>query len=263
MLAVPALSDVPEPAGKNMDTMIAPEPEDLPSAEPDWGEQLFESAGDLMDNPEPRCPGVLLLDTSSSMAGQPLAALDRGLATFRAELLQDPLARQRVEVALVTFGSPVEVVRDFVPLDQFLPPPLQPRGLTPLGTGLLKALDLLEVRQAEYRKHGLPCSRPWIFLVTDGMPQGERWEVIREALQRVKAAEAARKVVLFAVGVEGANMKFLARLSERPPLLLTGLRFVELFTWLSASAARLASPAAGAVELPALDESLPGVVSPV
>jgi uncharacterized protein YegL len=246
-----------------MDTMIAPEPDDLPFADLDWGEQLFESAGEEADNPEPRCPGVLLLDTSSSMAGPPLAALDRGVCAFRDELLRDPVARQRVEVALVTFGSPVEVVQPFVPLDQFLPPPLQPRGLTPLGTGLLKALDLLEVRKAEYRKQGLPCFRPWVFLVTDGMPQGEPWEVTREALQRVKAAEAARKVVLFAVGVEGANTKFLARLAERPPLYLAGLRFVELFTWLSASAGRLASAASGPVELPDLGETLPGAVSPV
>jgi uncharacterized protein YegL len=238
--------------------MIAPEPEDLPSAEPDWGEELFELAEDMAESPEPRCPGVLLLDTSSSMAGPPLAALDRGICTFRDELLADPLARQRVEVALVTFGSPVEVVQDFCSIDQFLPPPLQPRGLTPLGTGLLKALDLLELRTAEHRQRGLPCFRPWIFLVTDGMPQGEPWEVTREALQRVKAAEAGGKVTLFAVGVEGANTKFLARLSERPPLLLTGLRFIELFAWLSASTARLAS-SAGPVELPVLEEGLPEV----
>jgi uncharacterized protein YegL len=242
--------------------MIAPDPEDLPSAEPDWGEALFESAGDVPDSPDPRCPGVLLLDTSSSMAGPPLAALDRGVCAFRDEILADPLARQRVEVALVTFGSPVEVVQDFVPVDQFLPPPLQPRGLTPLGTGLLKALDLLEIRKAEYRKRGLPCFRPWIFLVTDGMPQGESWEVTRDALQRVKAAEAARKVILFAVGVEGANMKFLARLSERPPLLLTGLRFVELFTWLSASTARLASSATGPIEFPVPQRGLPETAYP-
>jgi hypothetical protein len=50
--------------------MIAPEPEDVPFAEPDWGEELLELAGDMADNPEPRCPGVLLLDTSSSMAGE-------------------------------------------------------------------------------------------------------------------------------------------------------------------------------------------------
>jgi uncharacterized protein YegL len=236
-----------------MNTRIAPQADELPSAEQDWGEQLFESTDFFADNPEPRCPGVLLLDTSSSMAGDPLAALDLGVRTFREELLKDPVARQRLEVALVTFGSPVEVVQDFVPIDRFQPAPLQPRGQTPLGTGLLKALDLLEARKAEYRKQGVPYCRPWIFLVTDGMPQGESWEVTREALQRVHAAEAARKVVLFAVGVEGANTKFLARLAQRPPLLLSGLRFVELFTWLSASTGRLASSHAVPVALPLPD----------
>jgi uncharacterized protein YegL len=242
-----------------MATQIAPEPEDLPSAEPDWGEQLFESTDILADNPEPRCPGVLLLDTSSSMAGEPLAALDQGVRAFCEELLKDPVARQRVEVALVTFGSPVEVVQDFVPVDQFQHPALQPRGQTPLGTGLLKALDLLEARKADYRKHGVPYCRPWVFLLTDGMPQGESWEVTREALQRVQAAEAAGKVILYAFGVEGANTKFLARLAQRPPMLVTDLRFVEVFGWLSASTSRLAS-SSGPVVLPGPDEDVPGTV---
>jgi uncharacterized protein YegL len=237
-----------------MDTPRVPDSEELPFAEPDWGEQLFESTNEFADNPDPRCPCVLLLDTSSSMAGAPLAALNRGVQTFRNELLKDPLARQRVEVAVVAFGGPVQVVQNFVTVEHFLPAELQPRGLTPLGTGLLKALDLLESRKAKYRKHGVTYSRPWIFLVSDGMPQGEPWEVTRQAVQRIKQAEAARSVVMFTAAVEGANRNFLMRLSQRPPLILEGLRFAELFTWLSASTQRLAaSPAAEDLVLPSPD----------
>jgi uncharacterized protein YegL len=231
-----------------------PDAEELPFAEPDWGEQLLDACGEFTDNPDPRCPCVLLLDTSSSMAGAPLAALNQGLQTFRQELLNDPLARQRVEVALVTFGSPVEVVQDFSSVEGLFPVTLHPRGQTPLGTGLLQALDLIETRKAHYRTHGVSYCRPWIVLITDGMPQGEPWEVTREAVQRLRQAEAAGKVILHAVGVEGANQRFLARLCERPPLMLDGLRFVELFTWLSASTQRLAcSPATPGLVLPPPD----------
>ena len=42
--------------------------------------------GDLIDNPEQRCPCLLLLDTSGSMAGQPIEALNAGLVTLETEL---------------------------------------------------------------------------------------------------------------------------------------------------------------------------------
>ncbi|MEI6428086.1 MAG: hypothetical protein WCO45_06800 [Pseudanabaena sp. ELA607] len=37
---------------------------------------------EFAENPEPRCPCVLLLDTSGSMSGEKIAALNAGLETF-------------------------------------------------------------------------------------------------------------------------------------------------------------------------------------
>src|SRR5438046_10706326 len=71
----------------------------------DWGEQLFLAGLEFADNPEPRCPCVLLLDTSQSMAGERITALNDGLQGFRQELLKDLLARQRVEDTIMTFGG--------------------------------------------------------------------------------------------------------------------------------------------------------------
>jgi uncharacterized protein YegL len=209
--------------------------------EPDWGEDLFDNSLEFADNPEPRCPCVLILDTSQSMAGEPIAALNRGLHVFREELLAVLLARKRVEVAVVSFGEEVEVVQDFVTVDRFQPPALQAAGETPLCTAILRALDMVEKRKERYRANGVPYSRPWVFLITDGMPQGEALETMREAVRRVRTAEAGRRAAFFAVGVEGANMKLLARIAVRPPVKLDGLRFAELFAWLSASTARAAT----------------------
>lgn len=208
---------------------------------PDWGEDLFENSAEFADNPEPRCPCALILDTSQSMAGEPIAALNRGIHVFRDELLAVPLARKRVEVAVISFGAEVRVVQDFITVDRFQPPELQAEGETPLCTALVRALDLVDQRKERYRANGVPYFRPWLFLITDGMPQGDSLETTRQAVQRLRAAEASGKAAFLAVGVEGANMKLLARISVRPPLKLDGLRFHDLFAWLSASTTRAAT----------------------
>ena len=67
-------------------------------------DQVPFGAAEFAENPEPRCPCILLLDTSGSMKAEPLAQLNDGLVTFKDELAADALAQKRVEVALITFG---------------------------------------------------------------------------------------------------------------------------------------------------------------
>jgi hypothetical protein len=79
----------------------------------------LNEAVEFAENPAPRCPCVLLLDTSGSMQGSPIDALNQGLLTFKDDLIKDPLASRRVEVAVVTFDSAVKVIQDFVTADKF------------------------------------------------------------------------------------------------------------------------------------------------
>lgn len=188
------------------------------------GEETFA------DNPEPRCPCVLLLDVSGSMSGKPLDELNAGLVTFRDELSADSLAMKRVEVAIVTFG-PVNVESPFQTASSFYPPVLSPQGDTPMGGAIRQALDMLSQRKAEYRANGIAYYRPWVFLITDGAPTDE-WQTAAAA---VREGEASKSFAFFAIGVKGANMDTLRQISVREPLQLTGLRFQELFAWLSRS----------------------------
>ncbi|MGF1676261.1 MAG: VWA domain-containing protein [Rivularia sp. (in: cyanobacteria)] len=190
---------------------------------------------DFAENPEPRCPCVLLLDTSGSMQGAPIDALNQGLLSFKDELTQNSLASRRVEVSIVTFDSNINVVQDFVTADQFTPPILTAQGLTTMGAGIHKSLDLIQERKAQYRSNGVAYYRPWIFMITDGEPQGEPEELIEQASQRLQSDESSKRVAFFSVGVENANMTRLSQLTVRTPLKLNGLNFVEMFVWLSAS----------------------------
>lgn len=189
-------------------------------------------AAPFAENPEPRCPCVLLLDASGSMSGNPIRQLNAGLQEFRNELIADDLASRRVEVAVVRFG-PVSTEADFATPDMFFPPHLQASGGTPMGEAVLHALHLIEVRKEAYRSHGIAYFRPWIFLITDGAPT----DSIVAAARAIREGEAARKFNFFAVGVEGADFARLAELAppNRPPVKLEGLQFAELFRWLSSS----------------------------
>lgn len=199
----------------------------------------LEDVIEFAENPEPRCPCVLLLDASGSMNGAPIDALNAGLHTFKDELNRDDIAKKRVEVAIVSFNSDVEVVQDFVTADQFDPPTLIAEGLTHMGSGIHKALDLVQDRKSQYRNNGVAYYRPWVFLITDGEPQGESESVVEAAAQRLQQEEENQRVAFFAVGVEDANIERLSQIVVRTPLKLKGLNFQEMFIWLSASMQRV------------------------
>ena len=135
------------------------------------------------ENPENRCPVVLVLDNSGSMGGPPIQQLNEGLQLFQSELVVD-FASKRVDVAIVTFG-PVRVETDFTNVMHFVPPTISAAADTPMGAAIEKALEILQARKAVYKQNGIAYYRPWVFLITDGAPT----DAVSRATQLIKEGE--------------------------------------------------------------------------
>lgn len=193
-------------------------------------EQVPFEGVEFADNPEPRCPCVLLLDTSASMTGAKIEELNQGLLTFSEELRADSMAAKRVEIAMITFGPP-DILQPFITADALYAPKLTASGDTPMGAAIELGVGLVADRKATYKASGIGYYRPWLFLITDGAPTDD----VSRASATIREAEASKSLLFYGVGVEGADLGRLREISVREPLKLKGLAFREMFVWLSNS----------------------------
>lgn len=185
-------------------------------------------------NNEPRCPFVLLLDTSGSMVGEPIDAANEGVANLAYFLKQDQIARNRVEPGVITYGGTVKVQTDFGAAEDFNPEVYEAQGGTPMGEGILTALKLIEERKNRYKAQGVEYYRPIILAITDGKPTDDN--TFLQAVRALQEAEARKKVDFYAVGVLNADMALLKGMQTRQaPVYLKGVEFTTLFRYVSNS----------------------------
>lgn len=223
------------------------------------------SLDDLVNNPTPRVPVCLCLDTSGSMGrvvrgetqntgktifrdGQTwnvvtggISAIDdlnEGITQFFEAIRSDEVAVYSAEICIITFGGKkAELVSDFATVEkQNDSLNLIADGDTYMGEAVNMALDCLEKRKQEYKDKGVDYFQPWLVLMTDGTPNGSQRE-LDTAIARVCKMVGDKKLTVFPLGVgPEADMNVLAKFSpKRAPLKIKETKYKEFFEWLSQS----------------------------
>lgn len=225
----------------------------------------FNANNEIGDVPnyEEKSLCCFVIDTSTSMGesehGVPIDELNKGLQHFHKEIKTSSITTDRLEVAVVTFNSTVEVVQPPLLTTQFDMPHLNITGSTQLVTGVRKGIELIQERKNWYKQTGQPYLRPWIILITDGAP--DRGQDIAGLSQEIEVGTKNKDYVFLPIGVEGAHMDTLNQIAgytKKPngdwgkmeAMKLKGLNFFEFFKWVSASMSGIIGTDAGTTDLP-------------
>lgn len=221
---------------------------------------------DLVNNPAPRIPVCLCLDTSGSMNtidggdgvvngqiveidGKKYRAsttgvsridrLNEGIKHLFETIRNDDSARFSVEICMVKFDSKAECILPFANIERQVEIPElvasnDAQGNSFMGEGVNLALDLLESRKQEYKDSGVDYMQPWLILMTDGEANGSQI-VQQQAIERIERMVGNKKIVVFpiAIGSE-AGIDTLKQFSpERQPLKLQDMKYNEFFQFIS------------------------------
>jgi uncharacterized protein YegL len=194
-----------------------------------------------------RTPCILVLDTSGSMsASGRIERLNEGLKLFESTIREDETLCQQVLLMVIGFGSSASMLCNWTQGDSFAAPTLEASGMTAMGEAMRVALAAVEEIRQDLKTRGIPYTRPWIFLMSDGGPNDEGWQ--SAAAESRKACED-RRVTVWPIAVppnaDAAALKAFARSDMNVYSLGEDANFGAIFEWLATSLAAVSQSSSG------------------
>ena len=182
-----------------------------------------------------RLPVYLLIDSSGSMHGEPIHAVNVGISSMLSALRQDPYALESVHLSLITFDREIKELLPLSPLDeaQIDDIELPKSGATHMGEGLKFLAEKVNKNVSKSTDDRKGDFRPMLFIMTDGSPS-DLME-FKEALPKIKACNFA-EIIACAAGPK-ANTDFLKQITNQVMVLdnMDSSAFAQFFKWVSAS----------------------------
>ena len=133
-----------------------------------------------------RLPVYFLLDTSGSMFGEPIQALNNALSGMIHSLRTDAQAQETLWISIVTFEREVKEIVPLIDLQSFQLPEITCPQSGPTFTG--RGLQLIYQKATTEIRKGTPDQkgdwRPLLFVFTDGKPSDI--QLYREMIPKVK-----------------------------------------------------------------------------
>ncbi len=162
-------------------------------------------------------PFYICLDTSASMAGDPVSSVNQQMPLLRASVGEDPAVAEVVRLGIITFS---DVARSVLPLcDLSLVeelPEVSAQGRTSYAAAFDHLRQVIEADYAKSRAAGDRWYRPAVIFISDGRPtdDSERW---RAALERLTDPTWKRRPNVLAFGFGEADPAVLAAVTSNLP----------------------------------------------
>ena len=112
---------------------------------------------------------LLLVDTSASMAGEKICAVEHAINGFIDEF-KGSYEAECTDICIVSFSDETKIVQPFTCASNLAEIALEASGLTSLWEALSLSIDLLNNQRRLYQQLAITYYKPRIFLITDGTP---------------------------------------------------------------------------------------------
>lgn len=180
----------------------------------------------------------ICIDTSGSMHGEPIEAVNTGLQTLISSLRQNPYALESVYLSILTFDNNINTVLPLTPLEQVTLPEIQcpTSGATFLGQALEEILHSVQRDRIVGSASQKGDWRPILIVLTDGKPTDLL--VYSESVVKIKQLGFGN-IVACAAGPK-ANVDYLKQLTDNVVSLDTmdANSFAKFFQWVSSTVAQ-------------------------
>jgi uncharacterized protein YegL len=200
-------------------------------------------------SPFRRLPIYLLLDTSWSMRGEPIRAVNNGLKLLGEALRKNPMAVETAFISIIEYKTEAMQILPLTEVLLYTPPELKAGGWSNMGAALTLLNECLEkeVKENDIEKEQKGDYKPLVFLMTDGHPT-DKWE---KAVQNLRERKKVKISSFIALGCgPKADLEVLKKVADVTLAMkdVTPEVILEFFRWISqtiGTASRVASQSGG------------------